>query len=337
MGPSSVSSSSLVPTFSPTSFVYKILQQVRMLDLPVSDPIIMAATMVGRNAVVVAESLSNKLYIIFYLLTNGEWVRNGYFNEHVVNLLHQSSLLDFSGRMALVGVCSETIEGNLYKYKQNIYDIWEKAKAPKVPHNKTNACISSLSLGSDLAAVFYQGSNYYNSTVHVFRHADEAVWELVEELTYDAFITDMVVEGDTITMVQQHFENNTFEIILIKYDPMGKKIEPLQDRLMIDNINTVYTGRIALSDYFLVHTVMYFENEKHEVFIYHRQDPTDPFTYLQYINASEFLEYPLPYYSQIQLALEKDVLVVTTPQDDKVLIFSFKKAIGNILFCSTHQ
>ena len=42
------------------------------------------------------------------------------------------------------------------------------------------------------------------------------------------------------------------------------------------------------------------------------------------MNASEYLEYLLPYYSEIQLASEKDVLGMTAPQDDKALIYSLQ-------------
>ena len=74
----------------------------------------------------------------------------------------------------------------------------------------------------------------------------------------------MVVEDDTIAMAQQHFENSAFEIILFKYGSMGKKTVPLHDLLMTYNVNTVWTGHIALSDDFLVHTVMYVENVKNK-------------------------------------------------------------------------
>ena len=133
-------------------------------------------------------------------------------------------------------------------------------------------------------------------------------------------------------MLQKNCVDNAFEISLIKYDQIGETIEPLQYPLMIDNINTVWSGHNALSDDFLVCTVTYLENVKIDVFIYHHQDPTDTFIYLQCINASEYLEYTSQHYNQLQLVLDKDVLSLNVPQSNRTLIFFCKMTIGSILF-----
>ena len=105
MGLSAIPSSSLVPTFSPTTCVYKISTQAQKLDLPVSDALYHSIAFDGRNAIVVMSSLSTEdLYVIFYSLINDEWVRDALFTEHVSGYYFFSTMVALSGRIALVGL-----------------------------------------------------------------------------------------------------------------------------------------------------------------------------------------------------------------------------------------
>ena len=77
---SSTPTSSLMSTFSPTTCSYKILTRAQKSNLLISEPKDPMVAVDRRDAVVVTSSLSSaRIYVIFYLLTDDEWVMMSYF------------------------------------------------------------------------------------------------------------------------------------------------------------------------------------------------------------------------------------------------------------------
>ena len=120
----------------------------------------------------------------------------------------------------------------------------------------------------------------------------------------------------------KNMKNLACEITLLKYEQIRNNFEPLQVTLPYYIKDGADSISIVLSDHFLVYNPLFWD-AKLEDCIYHWEGPTDPFTYLQYINAAEYLN-DTSWEEQLQLALEKDILVVNAPLHNKVLIVWLK-------------
>jgi len=295
--PTTVPSLSLAPSSSPTECALKISSQLQMIDLQFEDPTLPKVAVDGRNMVVVVEdSISLAVNIIFYSLTNDGWVIENAFEEE-----ESAASVALSGKTALVGFpYASRFAGVVYVYEQNGFGFWEKMDEPFIPsdesYGRTEQFGNSLDIDGDLACVVDRGNTYFYR-----RHGTK--WLEFDNRTVTQN-TECSIAGDitlTLTIAVGYHDSNRGSILqLYKYDQDLGKVVPLQDPIVVPRFPAMH----------LSHDHLVYRTGEDNVLIYRREETNQTFTFQQQVNFSfdsvDIFGISAPYPS----ALDKDILVV---------------------------
>ena len=301
-------SSSQAPSSSPTECVNKIIsnkQEIDLIkDLQIDDPRDAKLAVDGRNMVVVAVDgkyyteddfgsvvYTGPTYIIFYLLDDGEWQRVQ--SPLRVDDMGKNSLVAMSGNTALVGFPGANDNtGAVLVYEQNQFGEWERVNDPFIHAVNTTQVLFGryIDIDEDLACV---GDIDNVKLYHL--DDDEGKWVQFDTIQSGQQCS---VSGDSIIVRTWAYDIEDRSIQIYKYNQDQNEVVSIQGSIPARKIRSLY-----LSNDYLVYRDIDFDRYDSDVFIYHRNETSQPFTLIQQLNITGPGD-------NHQLALDNDMLVV---------------------------
>jgi len=263
---------------SPTACNYKISSNVRKLDLPLLHPSKPKVDIHGNNMVVVATDLdtdNHPVYIMFYSLVNGEWIRKQIFNEGAREPGLFSAAI--SGQRTLVGLTPPLTDGNsspppvVLEFEQNDLGVWERRGASL--HLTSGDTELSVGLDNGLACAADRTGKVFvwNKLTDWWRAFPYSIIDINEGYFEGA---ECSVSGNTI--MSRSVSGNRVSLHAFNSSPTVRVI-PLQEQFG----GQIIEAAVLSDDYFILSNKT--DNTAHasQIFIYKQDGNGQPFIYYQ--------------------------------------------------------